>query len=82
MLGRERTWAGWLSGREEEGQAGGQGEDRGAARGSVSSGVWWQEMYGRLKVKTFTFVPWINCNLCCAITLQLLLDNGPRRYRN
>ena len=82
MLGRERTWAGWLSGREEEGQAEGQGEDRGAARGSGSSGVCWQEIYGRLEVKTFTFVPWINCNLCCAITLQLLLDNGPRRYRN
>ena len=39
MLGRERTLAGWLSGREEEGQAGGQGGDRRAAKGSVSSGV-------------------------------------------
>ena len=56
MLGKERTWAGWLSGRgEEEGQAGGQGRDRGAARGSGSSGVCWQEMCGRLEVKTFTF---------------------------
>ena len=82
MLGRERTWAGWLSGREEEGHAGGQGGDSGAARGPVSSGVCWQEIYGRLELeaKTSTFFPWINCNLCFAITLQLLLDNGPRRY--
>ena len=38
MLSRERIWAGWLSGREEEGQAGGQGGEQ--LGGLLAGDVW------------------------------------------